>query len=305
MSIRRHLLNTWLKAVEKPRMMRAETPNSLRKALEIQSKLFFHAPRGTSMKWTTLGGLDALEIEPRQGVTNPRILLYFHGGGFTFGSPRTHSALVAQLAHRLNARAIIPQYRLAPEAPFPAAPDDALTAWQALIDQGCAPQDIVIGGDSAGGALAFGLLARLCANDAPLPGAVFGLSPLTDMTHSGQSFADNVDSDVVLPAKRADLMGQMFLAGQPPDDPSVSPIFGTFNNAPPVWITVGDTEVLLDDARRLAQVCERDGVDVTLVERHDLPHVWPFFHNILPEARETLDELALWIRQQQGWQDES
>ncbi len=305
MSFRRRLLNAWLKAVEKPRMTRAKTPEPLRKALEIQSKLFFHAPFGTSQRWITLGGMQALEIEPRKGARKSRVLLYFHGGGFTFGSPRTHSALVSQLASRLGARAIVPKYRLAPEATFPAAPDDALTAWQALLDEGRAPQDIIIGGDSAGGALAFGLLAHLREQDAPVPGAVFGFSPLTDMTHGGDSFRENADKDVVLPAQKADHMGQMFLAGQSPRDPRISPIFGTFKGGPPVWITVGDTEILLDDARRLAQVCERDGVDVTLVERHDLPHVWPFFHNILPEARETLDDLALWIKQQQGWQDES
>ncbi|MGC1497097.1 MAG: alpha/beta hydrolase [Sulfitobacter sp.] len=277
----------------------------MRKALELQSRLFFHAPRGTSQRWIKLGNVPALEITPPQGATKPRTLLYFHGGAFTFGSPRTHSAMIAQLAHRVGARAILPQYRLAPEATFPAAADDALTAWQALIDQGCAPQDIVIGGDSAGSALAFSLLADLIAKGAPLPGAVFGFSPLTDLTFSNQSLRDNAEHEAVLPAEKAGEMAQMFLAGHTPKDPRVSPIFGKFNGAPPVWITVGDTEILLDDSRKFAQVCERDYVDVTLVERHDLPHVWPFFHNILPEARETLDELALWIKQQQGWQGES
>jgi len=213
--------------------------------------------------------------------------------------------MLAQLAKRLGARAVLPQYRLAPEAPFPAAPDDALTAWNALIAQGVAPQDIAIGGDSAGGALAFGLLSDLCAKGAPLPGAVFGFSPLTDMSYSGDSIRENAKSDVVLPAERVHEMGQIFLVGQPPEDPRISPAFGKFKGAGPVWITVGDTEILRDDARKLAQVCQRDAAEVTLVERHDLPHVWPIFHTILPEARESLDELAAWIRQRQGWQDEN
>lgn len=305
MSLRRRLLNAWLRVVEKPRMMRSQTPEPLRKALAFNAKLFFHAPRGTTKRWTQMGGMPTLEIEPPQGATPPRTILYFHGGAFTFGSPRTHAALLAQLAHRLGARAILPQYRLAPEAPFPAAPDDALSAWNALLAQGVAPQDIVIGGDSAGGALAFGLLSDLCAKGAALPGAVFGFSPLTDMSYSGESFRENAQSDVVLPAERAHEMGQLFLVGQSPSDPRISPVFGEFKGAGPVWITVGDTEILRDDARRLAQVCARDGVEVTLVERHDLPHVWPIFHNILPEARESLDALAAWIKQQQGWRDES
>ncbi|AXI43494.1 alpha/beta hydrolase fold domain-containing protein [Sulfitobacter sp. SK011] len=305
MSLQRYLLNGWLRRVEKPRMVRAQTPEPLRRALEFQAKLLFHAPRGTTQRWTKLAHLPALEIVPKYVAAEPLTILYFHGGGFTFGSPRTHAAMVAQLAYRLGARAILPQYRLAPEAPFPAAPDDALTAWNALVAAGTAPRDIVIGGDSAGGALAFGLLADLCAKGAALPGVVFGFSPLTDMTHSGESFQKNADCDVVLPAKRADRMGQMFLMQHPPEDPRVSPVFGKFEGAPPIWITVGDTEILHDDALSLAQVCQRDGVEVTLVEQHDLPHVWPIFHNILPEAKESLDSLAAWIRQQRDRPGES
>ena len=305
MSIRRHLLNGWLRRVEKPRMARAKTPDPLRKALELQSKLFFHAPRGTTKRWIEMGGVPCLEVTPRNLAKNPLTILYFHGGGFTFGSPSTHAAMVAQLASRLGARAVLPQYRLAPEDPFPAAPDDVLASWEALITGGIKPHDVVIGGDSAGGALAFGLLSELCAKGAALPGTVFGFSPLTDMTHSGTSFYANAERDAVLPAEKAAEMGQMFLNGQSPKDPRISPIFGTFKGAPPIWITVGDTEILLDDARRLAQVCERDGAAVTFVEEHDLPHVWPFFHNVLPEAWDSLDALAVCIRQQLGSQDES
>lgn len=236
-----------------------------------------------------------------------RVLFYIHGGGFVFGSPDTHAAMVAQLCQRTGARAVLPKYRLAPEAPFPAAQQDVRAAWDGLIAEGVRPADIVLGGDSAGGALAFSLIATLCAEarcseSSALPGAVFSFSPLTDMTHSGQSFIDNADSDVLLPAERATALGEMFLQGHTGDDPCVSPLFAQFAGGPPVWITVGNTEILLDDSRRLAMRLREQGVAVDLSERHDLPHVWPLFHNILPEARETLDALGLWIRQRQGWE---
>jgi len=296
----RRILNRWLRLVEK-RRLRVASPKMIRRALEVQSRLFFYAPRGTKSRWVDHNRIPCLEIAPRS-VQPGRVLLYFHGGGFVFGSPDTHSAMVAQLAMRVGARAVMPKYRLAPEAACPAALQDVRAAWDGLIAAGVAPADIVVGGDSAGGALAFGLIAALCAEGAAKPGAVFGFSPLTDMTFSGPSFIENADSDVLLPADRAVALAEMFLQGHPGDDPDVSPLFARFDGSPPAWITVGDTEILLDDARRLAAQMRSEGVQVQLVQEHDLPHVWPLFHNILPEARQTLNALAAWIRQQQGWE---
>lgn len=300
MSVMRRILNRWLRLVEK-RRLRVASPKMIRRALEVQSRLFFYAPRGTKSRWVDHNRIPCLEIAPRS-VQPGRVLLYFHGGGFVFGSPDTHSAMVAQLAMRVGARAVMPKYRLAPEAACPAALQDVRAAWDGLIAAGVAPADIVVGGDSAGGALAFGLIAALCAEGAAKPGAVFGFSPLTDMTFSGPSFIENADSDVLLPADRAVALAEMFLQGHPGDDPDVSPLFARFDGSPPAWITVGDTEILLDDARRLAAQMRSEGVQVQLVQEHDLPHVWPLFHNILPEARQTLNALAAWIRQQQGWE---
>ena len=303
MSLRVRLLNYWLRTVEKRRLRRA-SPYRIRRALESQVKLLCHAPRGTKQQWVDCGAIRCLDIHP-PNTRAGRVLFYIHGGGFVFGSPKTHAAMVAQLSRRLGARAVMPKYRLAPEASFPAAPQDVRVAWDGLISQGVSPADIVLGGDSAGGALAFGLVASLIAENAALPGAVFGFSPLTDLTYSGQSFTRNADSDVLLPADRAAELAEMFLQGHRGDDPLVSPLFGRFDGAPPAWVTVGDTEILLDDSRRLAARLKEDGVRVDLVVEHDLPHVWPLFHNILPEARGTLDALAVWIKQQQGWESGS
>ena len=299
MSVVQKLLNPWLRSVEK-RRIRTGTPRQLRRALELQSRLFFHAPRGTKFNAMTLSGIPCQQVTSAADIEE-RVLFYIHGGGFVFGSPTTHRAMAAQLAKRIGARAILPQYGLAPEAPFPAAPNDIRAAWDGLLESGVEAKNIVVGGDSAGGALAFGLVASLCADESPVPGAVFGFSPLTDLTYSGDSFRANADADAVLPTESADTLSEMFLRGAPADSPSVSPLFGEFKGAPPAWITVGDTEILLDDARRLAARLQSQGCNATLVVEHDLPHVWPVFHNILPEARLTLDALAHWIRQQQGW----
>ena len=257
-------------------------------------------PRGTTARRVDHGGVDCLVVSP-PAVQAERVLLYIHGGGFVFGSPDTHKAMAAQLALRIGAQAVLPRYRLAPESPFPAAPEDVRAVWDVLVADGIAPKNIVLGGDSAVGALAFGLIGALCAQGMALPGVVFGLSPLADLTFGGDSFARNADNDAVLPAERAAALAELFLRGARGDVPLVSPLFASFKGGPPAWVTVGDTEILLDDARGLVARLQADGVEAHLVERRDLPHVWPFFHNILAEARETLDDFAQWIKQQQGW----
>lgn len=230
-----------------------------------------------------------------------RVLLCIHGGGFVFGSPDTHSAMAATLAHKLGACAVLPRYRLAPEASFPAAPDYVRRAWDGLIASGISPANIVLGGDSAGGALAFGLIASLCLEGADKPAAVFSFSPLTELTFSGASFMANAEVEAVLAAERGAEMVGMYLNGRDGADPEVSPLRASFQGAPPAWVTVGDTEILSDDGRRIVEKLQLDEVGATLVVVHDLPHVWPIFHNILPEARDTLSALATWIRQQQNW----
>lgn len=300
MSLLRQPLNFWLRRIEKRRMGKGEVA-TLRRALEVQSRLFFHPPRGTTQMWGEYGGIPSLTTTPR-GASPDRVLFYIHGGGFVFGSPDTHSAMAAHLAQKIGARAVLPRYRLAPEAVFPAAPEDVRRAWDGILASGVLSKNIVLGGDSAGGALALGLVAALCAEGADMPGAVFAFSPLTDLTFSGESFSRNAECEVVLAAERGAEMVGLYLNGFGGADPAVSPLFADFAGGPPVWITVGDTEILLDDSRSIVAKLKADGVEATLVVEHDLPHVWPIFHNILPEARGTLAALASWIRRQQKWE---
>lgn len=298
MSFRLHLANLVLRLFEKPHLTRA-TPQELRVAFERKAQLFFHPPKGTVFSRqhlkTPSGSLQLQWVQPAQ-TSQGGVILYFHGGGYVFGSARSHRAMLAKLASLTGCRACLPDYRLAPEHPFPAALEDARAAYQGLLGQGCRPEDIVLGGDSAGGGLALALLHSLLSQGQTSPAGVFCFSPLTDMTFSGSSLRSNARSDVVLPVCRVREVGQMYLREHGRQDPYVSPLFGVFKGASPVLLTVGDGEILLDDTCRMAQALERDCVDVTCDIRHNHPHVWPILGDWLPEARASLQDTAAFVR---------
>lgn len=301
MSLLRPILNMWLRLVEKRALQRARDQHVLRQRLERNARLLFHAPRGMTIKSAQHAGQNAVYVD---GPSAP-VLLYFHGGGYVFGSPDTHKAMLAHLCQAADARAILPEYRKAPEHVFPAALDDAEATYLALLDDGVPANTILLGGDSAGGGLALSLLALILEKGHPVPAAVFAFSPLTDMSFSGPSFVSNEQADAVLPAKRMAELADIYAGGHDPHDPRISPLFARFEGAPPIWLTVGDTEILLDDSKRFHDARLKEGVDISLRVERDLPHVWPLFHNTLPEARATLGTLAEWIKQQAGPQDES
>lgn len=303
MSLMRPVLNAWLRRIEKPYLARVQEPAEIRAGFERRARVYFHAPFGTSRTAVTLGGRPALEVSC--GETSGPTVLYFHGGAFVFGSPATHAALLARLARETGGRAVLQNYRKAPEHPYPAALEDAEAAWLDLLAQGVDPARAVIGGDSAGGGLTLALLGVLLAKGHPLPAGVFAFSPVTDLGWTGESFARNVEADALLPASRAREMAEMYLGEHDPRDPRASPLFADFAGAPPVWLAVGDTEILHDDTTRMAARLEAQGVAVEVEEARDLPHVWPIFHNLLPEARATLRRLGLWIRRQTGTPGES
>ncbi|UYV36169.1 alpha/beta hydrolase [Rhodobacteraceae bacterium D3-12] len=293
MSLRAQVINLFLRLVEKRRLMRADDPADLRAGFERSARLFFHGPRGARYEAATLGGVGGLRVTG-PGAGDAQVLLYFHGGGYVMGSPATHKAMLARLSKLTKRVAWLPDYRKAPEAPFPAAVEDALAVYEALCATG-ASERIVIGGDSAGGGLALALLGEICRLELPQPAGIFAFSPLTDMTFSGTSFAENARADAVLPVGRARDMEEMYMAGGDPTDPRASPLWAEFTGACPVWLCVGDSEILLDDTRRMAERLRAQGVKVRESVAHNLPHVWPLFQPVMPEANATLDDLAGWI----------
>ncbi|WP_397542567.1 alpha/beta hydrolase fold domain-containing protein [Roseovarius salis] len=293
MSLARAILNPWLRLTEKPYLARVTAPETLRRNFEIKARLLFHAPPGTRR---TRGRMAQVPVQwvTARGVarrTGP-LILYFHGGGYVFGSSDTHRAMLGRLSRITGLPVCLPDYRLAPEHPFPAAVEDALAVWREL---GKRPGGVILGGDSSGGGLALALLGEILRHDLPRPAGLFAFSPLTDLTLSGESLSRNAEADVMLPACRTREGAEIYLSGAAADDPRASPLFADFRGAPPVWLGVGDTEILLDDTRRMAARLGHDGVDVTEIVAHDLPHVWPFFQPYLPEANATLRQVGSWI----------
>lgn len=282
MSLRLRVLNRYLRAVEKPLLERGD-PEEIRRKFEVKATWLFPQPPGTTYEPGTLGGVPVLWARA-PGARRDATLFYLHGGGYVYGSSRSHRKMLARLSQLTGWQACLVDYRLAPEHPFPAQFEDALAAFGAL------DTPAVIGGDSAGGGLALSLHAA--TRDAL---GCFALSPLTDLTFSGASFHRNAARDVLLPVSRVAELTDMVMRGAPAADPRISPLFADFTGAAPVWLCAGDTEVLLDDTRRMAEALDRQGVPVTAVIEPDHPHIWPYFQGHIPEAMQTLRQLSTWI----------
>ncbi|GAB2534825.1 alpha/beta hydrolase [Nocardia heshunensis] len=246
----------------------------------------------------TLGDRPAVHVEASETST-PGTILYFHGGGFVFGSPETAMSLTANLVTRTGIRAFSVDYRLAPEHPFPAGLDDTVSAYRALLDDGVPASDIVFAGDSAGGGLA--VTTCLAARDAglPLPAAIVAFSPGLDMTRTGESMDTRAEFDPIFTREAVERTGAMYLAGQDPRQPLLSPaILADLSGFPPMLLQAGTNELLLDDSTRLATRARAAGVDVILDITADVPHVFQSFTGVLDEADQALDRAALFISQQ-------
>lgn len=297
------LANLWMRLGVKPVLGHMSQVRLARGLLDRVAPKVFRAPPLSLYRWQDLRpDLPALWISNRPGSHPPlpgKVVLYFHGGGFIAGSPLTHRHMLARLSRMTQVEVVAPRYRLAPEYPFPAAFDDALAAFEALVARGYAPEDIILGGDSAGGALALALLAQL-TSVGQTPRALFAFSPLADMTFSGASFRDNVAADPCLPARRAGLLADWVLAGQDANDPRISPLFADFQAPPPVLLQVGSTEILRDDSRRIAARLEQAGGEVTCDEWCGCPHVWQLMDGLVPEARAALHRTAGFVTHQFG-----
>ncbi|WP_024902584.1 alpha/beta hydrolase [Robbsia andropogonis] len=235
---------------------------------------------------------------PRLLKTTRRVVLYLHGGGYFFCSPRTHRAITCTLARRGLARVCAPDYRLAPEYPAPAALDDALRVWHALRDSGEPADQIVVAGDSAGGGLALALLQALRDAGEPMPAAAVLFSPWTDLALTGATLESHAGTDVLMDAQGLHDATALVLGagGLDAHDPRISPLYGDFHGLPPLLIQASDVEMLLDDARRVAERAREAGVNVTLEITSGVPHAWQMFAPVLPEARRALVRAAQFIR---------
>lgn len=221
-----------------------------------------------------------------------RTILYLHGGGYYFCSPKSHRSLVFPLAVHSGARTFSLDYRLAPEHPFPAAVEDALAAYRCLLADGTPADSIVVAGDSAGGGLALALLLALRDAKDALPAAALLFSPWTDLAATGDTLITNDGVDPMFRGAAVARATSLYLAGADPTHPYASPLYGDFTGLPPLMIQVGSTEVLLDDARRAAERARAAGCVVEFEVWPKMPHVWQIFAPFIPEALRALDRAA-------------
>jgi epsilon-lactone hydrolase len=230
------------------------------------------------------------------GAVAGRVVLYLHGGGYVIGSPRSHRHLAAAIATAGQASALLLDYRLAPEHPYPAAVDDATAAYGWLLEQGVAPGHVVIGGDSAGGGLTVATLLALRDARLPLPAGGVCISPWVDLTFSGASYRTRAAVDPIVTRPVIDEMARAYLGATKARAPLASPLFGDLRGLPPLLIHVGSDEVLLDDAVQLADRAKTAGVDATLEVWDRMIHVWHWFLPMLDEAQSAVDGIGRFIR---------
>ena len=229
-----------------------------------------------------------------------RVLLYLHGGAFIFRFPNTHAALVGRLCRRLGARALMVDYRLAPEHPYPAAPDDCHAAYRWLLAQGCDPRSIVIAGDSAGGNLTLATLHRTKAAGEPLPRCAVLLSPFVDFTLSSKSLVANAKRDPMFTLEGVVALRELYAPPERFLDASLSPLFADFAGLPPLLLQAGSTEMLADEAARVAARAHAGGVQVEFEIWDRLPHVFQIFAE-LPQAAQATDSIVRFIGVHAGW----
>jgi monoterpene epsilon-lactone hydrolase len=235
-----------------------------------------------------LGGVPTAEITV-DGVEPRHVVLYFHGGVYAMGDAFLAADLASQVGRRTRAKVISVDYRLAPEHPYPAAVDDALAAYQALLHNGTAPSDIVLAGESAGGGLAIATLVNARDHGLPLPAAAFVMSPYADLTLAGTTMETKREVDPLLSRESLQERVTDYVSGQDAALGLISPIFADLSGLPPLIIQAGTHEVLLDDALRLTRQAATADVQVILDITAGVPHVFQAYHPILDEATAALD----------------
>ena len=245
-------------------------------------------PAEVTVTAAALGGVPAAEITI-DGIERRHVVLYFHGGVYVLGDAFSAAGLAAQVGRRTRATVISVDYRLAPEHPYPAAADDALAAYQALLRGGTAPSDIAFAGESAGGGLAIATLVNARDHGLPLPAAAFVMSPYADLTLAGTTMDTKRDADPLLSRENLRARVPDYTAGHDPALGLISPIFADLSGLPPLIIQAGTHEVLLDNAVRLARQAATADVGVTLDITPGVPHVFQAYYPILDEAAAALD----------------
>ena len=298
----RHLFKFHLK----PDVITRETSTvQLRKEYEEGAKKFGSIPPGITVSSLTIPllpeGLSAewihLEGSPISPSSSDRVIFYTHGGGYVTGNCVDHRMHVAKFVQSTGTGALLYDYRLAPEHPFPAAVQDTLAAYRWLLDQGVSPANIIIVGESAGGGLCLASLLAIRDQGLPLPSAGVALSPWIDLTCTSNSYETNARRDISTPGSWY-VWSRYYVGPNDPCHPWISPVYGDLHGLPPILIEVGDHEIMLDDSLRFAEKARAAGVDIHLKIWEGMVHCFPLLAPMFPEATQAWDETIEFIQKQ-------
>jgi len=251
----------------------------------------FKLPKGIKTIKELADGVPAEWLIP-PGISNGRVVLYLHGGSYICGSPNSHRSLVANIAIAAKARALVIDYRLAPEHPHPAAVEDAVAAYKWLLSNKVDSKHLAVVGDSAGGGLAIALLVSLRDRNVPLPAACVCLSPWTDLAFTGETWKSKAAVDLILYDYKELAFAKMYLGGLDPKTPLASPLYADLKGLPPLLVQVGTDEVLLSDSTRLVDRAKQAGVNAVLDEWEKMQHVWQFAASFIPEGRRAIERIG-------------
>ncbi|HEY1711192.1 MAG TPA: alpha/beta hydrolase [Rhizomicrobium sp.] len=255
----------------------------------------FPVTEGTEVEPATIGGVNGEWVRARR-ARRDAVLLYLHGGGYAIGSPQSHRSLTAQLSADTGLSVFAPDYRLAPEHPFPAAVDDAVAVYKSLLDSGIDAGNVAIAGDSAGGGLTIATLVAARDQGLPMPACAIAISPWCDLTQSGESHKTRAGRDPIVQQPAIGNMALAYAGSADPKTPLISPLFADLRGLPPLLLQVGSEETLYDDTTRLKARAEEAGVEVSAESWGGMIHVWHIFHAMLSEGRDAVARIGSFVK---------
>ena len=277
-----------------PKFNPKKTIDEARRGMENLTKLA-SLPSKTKVEKITFNSISAEWICADE-VHEDRVVLYLHGGGYNICSPNTHRELAAYISMASGAKVLLPDYRLAPEHPFPSALEDATSAYRWLLDTGLTSENLAIAGDSAGGGLSIATSISLRDAGEPSPASIACISPWTDLEMSGNSIKTHAKIEPMLNLQSMKIMASNYIGEGDPRSPLISPIYADLKGISPLLIHVGSDEMLLDDSKRIAENAKSSGVDVTLKIYDQMWHAFHLNARLMPEAKNAIEALGSFIR---------
>jgi epsilon-lactone hydrolase len=285
------LSNVFRFAVRKASAKNATMSLAERRIALEKSATRFKLPANIEIEKIKIGEIEAEWVKPANS-TSGKTILYFHGGSYVQGSASTHRSLVAALVQATAGRLLVPNYRLAPEHPFPAALEDASSCYSWLLEQKIPPTSLLIAGDSAGGGLAVATLLALRDQNGKLPAGAICISPWLDLTNQSASHHRNARREPSLRTVLLNEAARQYAAKTMLTDPLVSPLYGNLTGLPPLFIQVGSDEILLDDAVLFAEKARTANVEVTLEVHQQMWHLWQIFGKRMKESRQAIESIG-------------